>query len=141
MRITTEAQQLIDKGFNGNGCGSGLVSKVLCKIVCKTLLIDPDKLKIVWKIHDAEFSLSRTVKSMERQSVANNNLYLNLMDILGDQSGWRYSVAKMLHTALVWGSDGAYWDNQKNGVSYKGLIVAILAYHFVIKNILTSLGV
>lgn len=109
------AEHLLESGYVGNGCGTGRISQYLCK-----KLSDFFSVSVVdsWKIHDAEYSVSRRVKSAKHKENADTNLYRNLHKELGldpnkevDRNSRKMQFCKIVYAALTLKGDGAYWDN------------------------------
>jgi len=138
LRVSPEARMLIDKGFKGNGCGSGLVSKLLCWIA--TRFFDAD-LSEVWRIHDAEYSLSRTLKTRSKKKLADDNLWFNLSKKLHipefvevnnyNKHKYKKLFVKLIHTILLFKGDEAYWDIKPNH-TLRWVVVAVLITYLLV---------
>ena len=118
LRITKEAKEIIKNGFKSNGCGSDFISMVLCFIL--QLQFDNKQralLRICWKYHDAEYSLSRTIKSRTKRLQADSDLQWNIDTVLGNdpkmpdmkRRGWSYNFGSIIHAVLLYKGSKAYW--------------------------------
>lgn len=134
--LSNEARELIEKGFKGNGCGSGFFSHTLCVIA--QVFIGAD-LSPVWMRHDAEYSVSRSIKSRKKKNQADADAEFNINAILrlpqvpvsGAKTNAKVAFAKVIHAALVLGGDNAYWDiKTKPSILRTGITVGILAVLF-----------
>ena len=105
--ISPIAKDLIDRGFSGNGCGSGFASFIITQLIMLLFKVD---FKIPCLIHDADFSESRSTKSDNKKIDANARLHKNCLVSIGDNpSKKQLRAAKYFHVALVFFSDKAYW--------------------------------
>ena len=124
------AHELLQKGFTGNGCGSGMISKLLC-----TGLERLFKVEIVksWKYHDAEYSVSRAYKGFSHRTDSDKRLHHNLLLELGldpdakerQNSPNKLRFAALVHAALTLKGENAYWDQAPSGADSMGKIIVI----------------
>lgn len=139
LLISKEALELIEgKGYTGNGCGSGIFSQMLCFVATMFLKVD---LSDVWLVHDAEYDLSRTIKSSSRKAEADLNAELNLkakFGLSGEPTGdkkYLHMFSNAVHALLVLGGDYAYWDLKGSAPFRKwatlGAIIAITGIFFI----------
>jgi hypothetical protein len=111
-----EAKKMLAMGFKGNGCGSGFFSKKACYVL---LLMLPRKqqnimflLQDIFDMHDAEYNISRALKSRFLKNKADSSLRINLEDALGINeltTGFKPLFVNLIHSALIWGGDSSYW--------------------------------
>lgn len=109
LKITKEAKTLINKGFKGNGCGSGVVSKILCFAASKFINIE---LSVVWLYHDAEYTVKP--KSVAKKIQADTNAHYNINILAGlnpdiPVTGFKGRFAKVVHALLILKGSSAYW--------------------------------
>jgi len=119
MKASKEAKVLVSKGFVGNGCGSGWASKIACYALEQFF---DTNLSEAWLYHDAEYSLSRSIKSAERRELADADLHDNINTLMGIEpedgsNPFRARLGKIVHAALVLKGDRAYWDTEKPKVT------------------------
>jgi len=111
LLISEHANELIEKGFLGNGCGSGLISKSLCWMAQKFIGVNLVK---VWLYHDAEYSISKEHKStlhkIEADSYAHHNINV-LAGIEPLQASFTFKgrFAKVIHAMLIMHGSSSYW--------------------------------
>jgi hypothetical protein len=112
LLISKQALKLIQRGFQGNGCGSGIVSHVLCFLAQKALRIN---LTEVWTYHDAEYSIPQQYKSIDHKIKADSYVHHNILVLAGlngkkPVSGYKAIFAKVIHAVLVMYGSKAYWS-------------------------------
>jgi hypothetical protein len=111
LRLTKYANQLLAKGFKGNGCGSGVVSKSLCWLAQKAIKVD---LKLVWLYHDAEYSIKTRYKSSDHKILADSYAHHNINVLAGIHNNrltnsFKARFAKVIHSVLVLYGSSSYW--------------------------------
>ena len=129
--LSNEAQVLVDNGFKGNGCGSGFLSHAICGVAQMFVGVD---LSRVWLNHDAEYSLSRSVKTLTRKNMADSDAEYNINALLcvpltyskGSKIPARAKFARLVHTVLVLGGSDAYWDVKTSDSYWKLIIVGFI---------------
>lgn len=105
--VSEVAADLIDRGFQGNGCGSGMSSFFIAHLVMLLFTVD---FSTPCLIHDADFSESRSTKTNNKKIDANANLEKNCLVAAGRSASKRQHRAAMyFHGAVVFFSNRAYW--------------------------------
>ena len=130
MKTSRYAQRLVNNGFVGNGCGSGILSHILCWLLMSWFNIT---IKYSWDWHDAEYSISRSLKSGPHKKDADNFLRENLLDEMGidptkDTTSYKYKFATLVHAALVLKGDAAYWDRKPGRVASTLRTIALILF-------------
>jgi hypothetical protein len=139
--ISDAAKKLIEVGFKGfNGCGSGFISNMACKILLMPLPSDVIReLKTCWFIHDAEYTVSTSLKSDEHKVFADQSLMNNMTYILTKYKKTDkipLLITAAIHTALIVGGEEAYWQKKSNSSNWIGTVgVAVVALFFFIKSL------
>ena len=111
LLITVEALELINNGFQGNGCGSGVVSKTLCWSAQRFMGVNLAK---VWQYHDAEYSISSELKSTYHKIKADSYAHHNILELAGlstkhANNGFKGRFAKIIHSVLILYGSSSYW--------------------------------
>ena len=116
LMITKEALKLLDKGFMGNGCGSLLPSRLLCKVAMlpfnSTLI---DSLEQCFTYHDAEYTISTSKKSKGHKQDADRYLAENMRYVFKcyNKDGFYSDLfIRWTHKALLLGGSRAYWGKK-----------------------------
>lgn len=135
LKASQGALDRIDKGFEGNGCGSGIPSHLVCGSIQKVIGTD---FSLVWMIHDSEYTESRTLKSDSKKITADSNLYYNINTVMGlnDRKPQRLkrTFARWLYVALIVGGYNAYWDIPSKYPSLSTLAIVFTVMYLLIGN-------
>jgi len=102
-----------------NGCGSGIASRMGCFLLQKLLRVPIDKLKKVWKYHDAGYSVNPSHKSPDHKLIVDSLAHHNINVAMRDSSHTsRHLFGTLIHILLVWKGNAAYWHDV-SGFDYK----------------------
>jgi hypothetical protein len=112
LKITDHALKLIVAGYQGNGCGSGVISKTLCWTAQRAIGVD---LALVWLYHDAEYSIEMGYKSPDHKIMADSYAHHNINVLAGVPTNKRTHTfkavfAKVIHSILVLFGSSSYWS-------------------------------
>lgn len=112
LLVTLEGDAMYKQGYRGNGCGSGIISSLLCGIAQIFLKTD---ISIVWELHDCEYNISRSLKNADHKYLADEYAFKNINNLLEishirRERSFRSLFAKVIYGMLVMGGDSAYWE-------------------------------
>ena len=111
LLITEEAMLLVLNGFEGNGCGSGIVSRSLCWLAQRAMNIDLAK---AWLYHDAEYTLQLRYKSRDHKRLVDGYLHHNINVLAGvpndrPTKSFKSIFGKVIQSVLVLYGSTSYW--------------------------------
>lgn len=102
-------KEMLERGFVGNGCGSGVISFLVALILMYIFRI---RLSVACRYHDAGYSVSRSKKSAEHKKRVDFYFWKNMELELTEQgvkpktATW---VSRRFYAAVLLKGDKAYW--------------------------------